>query len=85
MANDEGDGVGAHGPASPDGVQSFAALRLNADLLGRHTERLSELPPHSSDVGAQLGAFESDSGINVNNLVTGVLDVLPHAAHEDKA
>ena len=85
MANDKCDGVGADGPALPDGVQAFAPLRLNADLLGRYTERPSELALHSRDVGAQLGAFESNSGIDVHNLVTSVLDVLPHASHEDKA
>jgi hypothetical protein len=36
-------------------------------------------------MGAELGTLESDSTIDVRNLVTGVLDALTHAAHEDKA
>src|SRR6516164_7493107 len=85
VAYDKRDGVCTDRLASPDGVQSFATLRLHAHLLRHHTECSSEFPPHSSHVGAQLGALESDRRIDIHNPVAGVFDALTHAAHEAKA
>jgi hypothetical protein len=77
--------IGADGNALADGAEALAGLGFDTDLAGLEAEGSRNLLDHAGNVWSQLGLFEFHRGIDVNNLITGVIQELADVAEEDEA
>lgn len=68
-----------------DGVEAFARLGFDADLLRLNAERGGKLLPHARNVRGQLGALEADRGVDVHDGISGLLEQTARVAKEKKA